>query len=51
MKEKSKGFFDDILNTAKEFVERHKGAWDHAKWEGLLSDIQKKGVSVTEEKM
>jgi chromatin segregation and condensation protein Rec8/ScpA/Scc1 (kleisin family) len=49
MKEKSKGFFDDILNTAKEFVEKHKGTWDHAKWEGLLSDIQKKGISVTEE--
>jgi hypothetical protein len=30
-------------------VERHKGAWDHTKWESFLSDVKKKGVPVTEE--
>jgi chromosome segregation ATPase len=49
MKEKGKSLFDDVLNSAKEFVEKHKGTWDHAKWESFLSDIKKKGVSVTED--
>ena len=49
MKEKGKSLFDDVLSSSRDFVERHKGAWDHSKWEGLLKDIQKKGVSVTDE--
>ncbi len=25
------------------FVKKNKGEWDHAKWEGLLAEISKKG--------
>jgi hypothetical protein len=25
------------------FVKKNKGEWDHAKWEGLLAEIKKKG--------
>ena len=50
MKEKKgKSLFDEVISSSKDFVEKQKGVWDHARWEGLLSDIQKKGVSVTEE--
>ncbi len=41
--------FNEITSSAKNFVEKQKGVWDHAKWEEFLSDIQKKGMSLTEE--
>jgi signal recognition particle GTPase len=49
MEEKGKNIFDEIISSAKAFVEKHKGAWDHAKWEDFLSETKKKGVLLTEE--
>ena len=47
--EKGSKFFDDIINNAKSFVKKQKGNWDNAKWEKFLSDIQKKGTTISEE--
>jgi hypothetical protein len=42
-----KGYFDDLLALATKFVEQQSGAWDHNAWLDLMSDVQKKGFSVT----
>ncbi|QWR75989.1 hypothetical protein [Candidatus Magnetomonas plexicatena] len=31
------------------FVEQTKGKWDHEGWEGFLKDLQKMGITITEE--
>lgn len=41
--------FEDITNYGKNFVQGNRGVWDHKRWEQLLTDIQKKGVTMTEE--
>ncbi len=41
--------FNDLSKRASEFVEKQKGAWDHSKWQDFLSDVQKKGVKMTED--
>jgi len=41
--------FDDLIKRASQFVEKQKGVWDHAKWQELLTDIQKRGIKFTEE--
>ncbi len=41
--------FDDLIKRASQFVEKQKGVWDHSKWQGFLSDIQQKGLKMTEE--
>ena len=49
LKTKGSDLFADVVSNAKEFVEKQKGKWDHTKWEGFLADIQKKGVSLTDD--
>ena len=49
MGKKSSNLFDEVITNAKNFVEKQKGKWDHSLWENFLKDIQKKGVSLTEE--
>jgi len=46
---KEKNIFNDIISSAKTFVEKQKGAWDHEKWESFLSEVQQKGFALTEE--
>ncbi len=41
--------FEDLMGLAGKFVEQQKGMWDNDAWIGFLSDIQKKGIKVTEE--
>lgn len=41
--------FDEFAAFAKEFVIRQKGMWNHDLWLSFLNDLQKKGISVTEE--
>ena len=41
--------FDELIKRTSQFVEKQKGIWDHTKWQGFLSDIQEKGVNLTEE--
>jgi hypothetical protein len=49
LKTKGSDLFADVVSNAKEFVEKQKGKWDHTKWEGFLSDVQKKGVTLTDD--
>lgn len=49
MSKKSSNPFDEIITTAKNFVEKQKGMWDHDRWENFISEVQKKGISITEE--
>jgi hypothetical protein len=42
--------FNNLIKRASKFVEKQKGVWDHSKWQSFLSDTQKKGVNMTEEK-
>lgn len=49
MNKKSSNPFDEIITAAKNFVEKQKGMWDHTRWENFISEVRKKGVSVTEE--
>lgn len=49
MKGKGSNLFEEIVSSAKDFVEKQKGRWDHTRWEGFLKDIQKKGVSLTDD--
>jgi hypothetical protein len=46
---KEKNTFDDLMASAKNFVEKQKGVWDHTHWENFLKDMQKKGLALTEE--
>ncbi len=41
---------DDLLKQATAFVDKQKGFWDHTTWQSFLSDIQKKGIELTDEK-
>ncbi len=41
--------FDDLINSASQFVEKQKGDWDQSKWEGFLLDIEKKNIKLTDE--
>ena len=41
--------FDEIFALAKNFVVKQKGEWDHIKWENFISDIEQKGVTLTED--
>jgi hypothetical protein len=48
MSKKSSNFFEEVITNAKSFVERHKGMWDHFRWENFLNETRKKGVTITE---
>ena len=49
MSKKSSNPFNEVITTAKNFVEKQKGIWDHTRWENFISDVQKKGVAITKE--
>ncbi len=46
-KQRERGF-DALLNLAKVFVEKNRGAWDHTAWMEFLSEVQAKGYDVSE---
>jgi hypothetical protein len=41
----------DITDTAIKFVKKNNGKWDHTAWEAFLKDVQKKGVTLSDESM
>ncbi len=41
--------FDVLVDLAGKFVEKQKGAWDHTAWLDLLSDVQKKGIELSDD--
>lgn len=41
--------FQDMLDSAHKFVEEQKGMWDENKWQEFLSNIQQKGIEVTDD--
>ncbi len=41
--------FSKIITSAREFIEKQKGQWDHFKWQGFLDDVQNKGIDLTKE--
>ncbi|MBF0519805.1 MAG: hypothetical protein HQK92_08785 [Nitrospirae bacterium] len=48
----TKGFENvllDISESTISFIKKTKGTWDHAGWENFIKDVQKTGVSLTEE--
>jgi len=47
MDKKILGSFDEIINSAKSFVEKQKGMWDHKVWENYLAELKKKGETMT----
>lgn len=40
--------FDYLVKLSCEFVENHKGKWDHSAWMGFLSEVQKTDGRLTE---
>ncbi len=44
-----KGVFDEIMKLTERFVEKQKGAWNHDEWMAFLSDLQKRGIDMTDE--
>ncbi len=49
MAEKAMVGFDVLVDLAGKFVESQKGVWEHTAWLGFLSDVQKKGVELTDD--
>lgn len=41
--------FDDLLKRAAGFVDRQKGRWDDAAWNGFIADVRDKGLNLTKE--
>ena len=39
----------ELLETASEFVEGKKGAWEHADWESFLQQLHAQGFHLSEE--
>ncbi|MBF0567137.1 MAG: hypothetical protein HQK89_18080 [Nitrospirae bacterium] len=40
-----------IAEDTVSFIKKTKGMWDHSAWEDYLSEVQKKGLNVTDETM
>ena len=49
MAKKTMEGFDVLVDLAGKFVESQKGAWDHTAWLNFLSDLQKKGIELSED--
>ncbi|QWR77740.1 hypothetical protein [Candidatus Magnetomonas plexicatena] len=48
----TKGFENVLLDISENtisFIKKTKGTWDHIGWEAFIKDVQKTGVSLTEE--
>ena len=41
--------FEELIKLASDFVTSQKGIWDHNAWVGFLSDVQQKGIEISEE--
>jgi len=49
MAKKTMGGFDILVDLTSKFVEAQKGAWDHTAWLNFLSDVQKKGLELSDD--
>ncbi len=49
MAEKTMPGFDILIDLSRKFVEGQKGVWDHTAWMDFLSDVQKKGVELSDD--
>jgi predicted flap endonuclease-1-like 5' DNA nuclease len=49
MAAKAPGTFDTLIQLASDFVTRQRGMWDHTAWQEFLSDLQQRGIGLTEE--
>jgi hypothetical protein len=49
MAKKTMGGFDVLVDLTSKFVEAQKGAWDHTAWLNFLSDVQKKGLELSDD--
>ncbi|MEO5357476.1 MAG: hypothetical protein H7844_09280 [Nitrospirae bacterium YQR-1] len=48
----TKGFENVLLDISEStiiFIKKTKGTWDHVGWEAFIKDVQKTGISLTEE--
>lgn len=43
-----KSSLQQVLDLASDFVNTHKGRWEHAEWEDLLSKVEKLGFDVND---
>lgn len=41
------GRFDDLLKSATNFVEQHKGSWKHYDWIAFMTEVKKKGADIS----
>jgi hypothetical protein len=41
--------FSDLIKRSSRFVEKQRGLWDHEAWTSFVSELQKKGVKLTED--
>ena len=49
MAKKTMGGFDALVDLAGKFVESQKGAWDHTAWLNFVSDVQQKGLELSDD--
>lgn len=47
MSKKAFSSFEDLMELATKFVEQQGGTWDHSAWLEFLSELQKKGFSIS----
>lgn len=38
-----------VVDLCVKFIDANKGTWDHEAWEGLLKQVAKAGVEITDE--
>ncbi|MBX7254977.1 MAG: hypothetical protein K1Y02_01355 [Candidatus Hydrogenedentes bacterium] len=38
-----------VVDLCTKFIEAKKGSWDHDAWEGLLAQVAKTGIEITDE--
>lgn len=41
------GKFEEILRSATNFVEQHKGSWKHYEWIAFMTEVKKKGSEIS----
>ncbi|GMU92390.1 MAG: hypothetical protein AMXMBFR4_14480 [Candidatus Hydrogenedentota bacterium] len=49
MAKKKKNPVQNLLDMAGDFVTEQKGKWEHKDWEAFLGQVQKAGVTLTDE--
>ena len=49
MAKKTMGGFDVLVDLAGKFVESQKGVWDHTAWLNFVSDVQQKGLELSDD--